>query len=201
MTEKPFERPDSFPSGKRVRVSGIFLVGFMGAGKTTVGRALAQSLGWPFIDLDHRIEIMEGLAVVEIFRQHGERGFREREHQALRAVVLEVSRGMPAVVALGGGAFVQSENYELMASADRPSVFLDAPVEELWRRCSVAGEPARPLRTDPNEFRALHEKRRAHYLRSTLRVETDDKTISQIAQEVLNKLGLGSEAAHKERTQ
>src|SRR5579864_2179824 len=122
MTDTPASRRDRTPTRLRVPVCGIFLVGFMGAGKTSVGRLLADQLGWEFVDLDAVIEAREGLSVPQIFREHGERGFREREHVALRGVLAELNRNTAAVIALGGGAFVQPENFELLAAPERPSV-------------------------------------------------------------------------------
>jgi shikimate kinase len=190
MTENAASGRDPSCTGVRSPVWGIFLVGFMGTGKTSVGRVLADHLGWEFIDLDERIEAREGLSVPEIFREHGEPGFREREHSALRALLEERSEVEPVVVAVGGGAFVQLQNVRLLSVPGRSSVFLDTPVEELWERCSAPGEPERPLRTDPAEFRALHEKRREHYMLAPVRVETAGKSVRQIAQEVIENLGL-----------
>jgi shikimate kinase len=197
MTDTPVPHRDSSPTGRGVPVRVIFLVGFMGAGKTSVGKVLAEALGWRFFDLDQQIEAREGLSVSEIFRTHGEQGFRDREHRALRALLGELSPKAPAVVALGGGAFVQAENAELLA-AEGPSVFLDTPVDDLWQRCSELGEPERPLRTDAVAFRALHDQRRAHYLRSTLKVDTRSKTVQQVAQEVIARLDIAQASANKE---
>jgi shikimate kinase len=190
MTDTPAARRDSSSTRFCLPLCGVFLVGFMGAGKTSVGRVLAKLLEWNFVDLDARIEAREELSVPEIFRKYGERGFRHREHTALRTLLDELSYDTPAVVALGGGAFVQPENMALLNVPDRPSVFLDTPVDELWQRCISPGEPDRPLRTDPAEFRALHGQRREHYMRSALRLETVGKTVEQIAQEVIESLGL-----------
>jgi shikimate kinase len=200
MTENPASGRDSSRTVVRLPVSGIFLVGFMGTGKTSVGQVLAHRLGWEFVDLDERIEAREGMSVPAIFRAHGEPGFREREHRALRALLEERSEVGPVVVALGGGAFVQPENVRLLSAAGRSSVFLDTRVEELWERCLAPGEPERPLRTDPVEFRALHEKRRAHYMQATIRVETAGKTVQEIAQEVIENLGL-QRVANKETSE
>jgi len=200
MTENPASGRESSRTGVRSPVWGIFLVGFMGTGKTSVGRALADQLGWNFFDLDERIEAREGLSVPAIFREHGERGFREREHSALRALLEERSGLEPIVVALGGGAFVQPENVRLLSVAGRSSVFLDAPVEELWERCWAPGEPERPLRTDPAQFRALYEKRRTHYMQATVRLETAGKSVQQTVQEVIENLGL-QRVANKETTE
>jgi shikimate kinase len=200
MTENPASGRDSSRTVVRLQVRGIFLVGFMGTGKSSVGRVLADRLGWEFIDLDEHIEAREGLSVPAIFRAHGEQGFREREHSALRALIEERSELGPIVVALGGGAFVQPENLRLLSVAGRFSVFLDTPVEELWERCLAPGEPERPLRTDPLGFRALHEKRRGHYMLATVRVETAGKNVQQIAQEVIENLGL-QRVANKETSE
>jgi shikimate kinase len=197
MTDTPVPHRDSSATGRGVPIRCIFLVGFMGAGKTSVGKVLAERLGWRFFDLDQQIENREGLSVSEIFRAHGEQGFREREHRALRGLLGEVCADAPAVIALGGGAFVQAENMELLATKG-VSVFLDTPVEELWQRCSTSGEPERPLRTDAVAFRDLHDKRRSHYLRSNLRVETSGRTVAQIAQEVMTKLNIAHASANKE---
>lgn len=170
----------------------------MGAGKTSVGRRLSQVLAWRFVDLDQRIEARESMAVLEIFRQFEERGFRDREHQALSALVEELRQSGPAVVGLGGGTFVESANFALLTAADTPTIFLDAPVEELWQRCMTIGEPERPLRRDENSFRALHDERRKHYLRSRWQVVTAGKTIEQIADEVIELLGISSETATEE---
>ena len=201
MTENPASGRDSSRTVVRSPLCGIFLVGFMGAGKTSVGRALAEKLAWDFEDLDTRIEARERLTVAEIFRKHGESGFREREHVALRTLLEEHDSTSPIVVALGGGAFVQPENMSLLSLAERPSVFLDTPVEDLWERCKAPGEPERPLRTVPVQFRALHERRLAHYEQAAIRIETAGKTIQQIAEEIVQILDLQSRVAHKEPTE
>jgi shikimate kinase len=190
MTDTPAPRRDLSSTRSNVPVCGVFLVGFMGAGKTSVGKALAESLGWSFVDLDHAVESREGASVPEIFQQHGEQGFRQREQQALEALVDQLSSSNPTIVALGGGAYVQPENAKLLRSAGTITVFLDTPVDELWQRCCEPGEPERPLRTDPVAFRALHEKRRVNYIQSDVRVETAGKPIRQVAQEVIERLNL-----------
>src|SRR5579864_9418816 len=100
----------------------VALTGFMGAGKTTVGRALADLLKWRFVDLDSEIESRYGQSIPEIFAARGERRFRELEAEALRSV-LEQPTG-PAVIALGGGTFVQPENADLLRRVDVRVVFL-----------------------------------------------------------------------------
>ena len=166
----------------------IFLVGFMGAGKTSVGRVLATTLGWRFIDLDDRIEAREGRKIREIFEQSGEAVFRNAESAELRALLAELN-GPATVAALGGGAFVQPENAALLQRSAAPIIFLDATVEVLAERCcSELG--VRPLFQDPASFRALHESRRPAYLAATLRVDTTSKSIDAVADEIIARLGL-----------
>jgi shikimate kinase len=99
-------------------------------------------------------------------------------------------RQSPCVVALGGGAFVQAGNAALIEKAEVHSVFLDAPVEELLRRCEKE-QKERPLRQNPEQFRELYEKRRQSYMRAILRIETSGKDVDTVAAEVACSLGLG----------
>ena len=187
--------------GRKVRAIGrqsgaraVILIGFMGAGKSSVGRALAERLGWAFEDLDERIERRERRKVPEIFRDSGEPEFRRAEHAALRELLKELSAGNERVVALGGGAFAQKRNARLIEAAGVPIVFLDASVEELWRRCreqALQHGIERPLLGSLEDFRDLYAARRTHYLKASLQQETGEKTIEEIAAEVVQALGLG----------
>jgi len=170
------------------RLQTVFLVGFMGAGKTSVGHALSRRLGLPFEDLDDRIEDREGKTIAQIFRESGEAGFRRAETAALRAL-LEEPVSSSRLVALGGGAFVEPVNAVLMNDAQAISVFLDAPVEELFRRCDEQ-ERVRPLRQNPKQFRDLYEKRSSSYSKASLRIETGGKDVEAVAAEVACSLGL-----------
>jgi shikimate kinase len=175
------------------RLSGIFLVGFMGAGKTTVGYALAQYLNWAFEDLDVRIERLERRTVPEIFRDSGESEFRRAEHAAVRDVLAEMNGGAVKVVALGGGAFVQQNNAELLRTAGVSTVFLDAPVDELWRRCSKQADEAgaeRPLLLSIDQFRELYEARRKLYLLASHTIQTAGRSVEEIAADIAETLGL-----------
>jgi shikimate kinase len=167
----------------------VFLVGFMGAGKTSVGRALSQRLDCPFEDLDDRIQNREGKTIEEIFRESGEPAFREAETAALRALLRE-SRSPVRVVALGGGTFVHASNTSLIKQAGVHSVFLDAPVEELYRRCEME-QKSRPLRQTAEQFRELYRARQSYYGRAAFRIETNGKDVNAVAAEVACKLGLG----------
>jgi shikimate kinase len=174
-------------------LSGIFLVGFMGAGKTSVGRALACHLNWAFEDLDERIERLERRTVPEIFRESGESEFRRAEQAAVRDVLTELEGGAVKVVALGGGAFVQESNAALLGASGVPTVFLDAPVEELWQRClKQAAETGaeRPLLRSIEQFRELCETRRKHYLQASYKIQTEGRAFEEIATEIAATLGL-----------
>lgn len=173
--------------------NAIFLVGFMGAGKTSVGRALGQRLNWIFEDLDDRIEAREGRTVAEIFRDSGESEFRRAEHSALLYVLKELQAGGARIVAVGGGAFVQKENAGLLRGSGLPTVFLDAPAEELWQRCCAQASDsgvARPLLRSIEEFRKLYETRRSDYSRAFLQIQTGNRTVETIAAEIAATLGL-----------
>ncbi|MFZ0761179.1 MAG: shikimate kinase [Candidatus Sulfotelmatobacter sp.] len=180
-------------SGRPCAGRAVFLIGFMGAGKSSVGRTLGEQLGWEFEDLDERIEVRERRKVGEIFRASGEVEFRRAEHAALRELSRELVAGAQRIVALGGGAFAQKRNARLLQAGCFATVFLDAGVEELWRRCREQAEQQqveRPLLGSLKGFRKLYEARRPHYLKATLRQETSGKTVEQIALEVVGALGL-----------
>jgi len=171
----------------------LILIGFMGAGKSCVGRALAAKLGWAFADLDERIERSTGRKIAEIFRESGEAEFRRLEHAALKTVLVGLRSGRGKVIALGGGAFVQAANISLIEAARIPTVFLDAEVEELWSRCEQQAREdsvERPLMASRDRFRDLHEQRRPKYMKATLRVETGGKSIDFVVAEVIRGLGL-----------
>lgn len=166
----------------------IFLVGFMGAGKSSVGLALSRKLGWPFEDLDVRIEAQERRSIEQIFQQSGESAFRQMEHAALRSLIRDLGAA-PKVVAVGGGAFAQGNNAALLEETGFPVIFLDAPVEELFRRCQEQ-QLNRPLRRDLEEFRSLYEARRPDYLKAAVRIETSGKDVEKVAAEAIKSLGL-----------
>jgi shikimate kinase len=178
----------------------VILIGFMGAGKSSVGRALGRQLGWTFEDLDERIERREGRKVHEIFRDSGESTFRRAEHAALKELAKELGTGAERIVALGGGAFVRKQNALLIESGGVPTVFLDAGPEELWRRCRRQTEQQgveRPLLGSLENFRELYEARRPHYLKASFRQETGGKTVEEIAAEVVQALGLGGSSGRR----
>ncbi len=166
----------------------------MGAGKTSVGRALAQRLNWAFEDLDERIERREGRTVAEIFRDSGESEFRRAEHAAVRSVLAELEGGAVRVVALGGGAFVQENNAALLKAAGVPTVFLDAPVEELWQRCSKQASRSghgTPIAAQHQPIsRTLLKLGASITCRRRSRFKPAGRTFEEIAAEIAETLGL-----------
>jgi shikimate kinase len=144
----------------------IYLVGFMGAGKSTVGRALARRLRWPFFDLDHEVEQRAGLPVAELIRERGEAAFRALEHEALE----RIADGPRAVIATGGGAFCRAPNVELMKRTGT-CVWLDPPVEVLFERIERSGRP-RPLFGDREQATALLDARRPWYQQAHMHIDT-----------------------------
>lgn len=168
--------------------SVVSLVGFMGAGKTTVGRALAMRLGWRFEDLDGWIQVREGRSIEQIFQQQGEAVFRDLEHLVIGKILTAAKSG-PLVLALGGGAFCFEPIQEMLRNPETPAVFLDAPVEELFRR-SEQPDVVRPLRRDRDQFRQLYEQRRPAYLKARLCIETGGKDVAAVVEEIIFGLKL-----------
>jgi len=183
------------PRSRREQASvyTVALIGFMGAGKTTVGQELARRLNWRFADLDQLIESREGRTIPQIFQTEGEAGFRALEHGVL-AESLAVPGSGSTVLALGGGAFVVEKVRALLRERQVPAVWLDAPAEELFRRCEQP-EVVRPLRRDPEQFTKLYEQRLSSYRQADLHVITKGKEISAIAEEIVMRLALQPRSA------
>jgi len=148
----------------------IVLVGLMGAGKTTVGRRLANRLGLPFVDADSEVEAAAGQTIPEIFETHGEPAFRDGE----RKVIARLLSNGPQVLATGGGAFMDPET-RASVRALGISVWLKADLDVLMRR--VGKRPTRPLLKADNP-RAVMEKlmqeRNPVYAEADIALETGD---------------------------
>jgi shikimate kinase len=190
MSNRPCGQRETAMSAPDSGSRTIFLVGFMGAGKSSVGAALSRNLGWPFEDLDERIETQEGRSIEQIFQQSGETEFRRIEHVALRSLIRDLGSSHK-VVAVGGGAFAQENNAELLEAAGFRVIFLDAPVEELFRRCQEQ-QLNRPLRRDLDEFRRLYDARRPCYMKAAVRIETSGKDVEEVAAEAIKSLRNGA---------
>lgn len=168
----------------------IALVGFMGCGKTTVGRMLAERLGWRFVDLDTRIVERTGSSIVDIFRRHGEPEFREIETEVLDRTLGETSeRGFSTVLALGGGTLTRLENLGRLRQFGATLVWLDCPVDDLLKRC--AGVTDRPLFRDEASFRHLFEERLPHYRQADFRVDATAEP-AQVVERVLTLVRLSA---------
>lgn len=159
------------------RLRRIYLVGFMGVGKTTVGEHLARELGYPFADLDREIESATHKGIPEIFRDEGEPRFREIESAALRSV----SALPEVVVACGGGTLTLGESRELIRRSGI-SVWLDAPLEILLARCRTGDH--RPLLADDATMEALLRSRLPAYRESVLRVDVSSDPPEEIARRI-----------------
>ena len=156
----------------------------MAAGKTVVGRSLAHSLGWSFVDLDAVIEAGEGCAVRDIFASRGEPYFREREKAAL-AQVLE---GSEQVIALGGGAVVDSDNLTLLKQRSLLIWLKVSPRTVLGR---VGESDDRPLLRGPDRLKRIEElsaQREAVYAEADMTVDTDGLTVDQVVQRIQRQL-------------
>ncbi|MFP5501123.1 MAG: iron-containing alcohol dehydrogenase, partial [Candidatus Sericytochromatia bacterium] len=143
----------------------IILVGYMGAGKSSVGRALAERLGWKFVDTDELIQALSGRTIPELFAD-GEPFFRQWEAQAIATLFAEDR----LVIAAGGGALTHPESRRMLQALG-PTVWLDAPPDVLWARAGQ--DPDRPLSLDEADFRARHAARLPLYRQSPLRVDTE----------------------------
>lgn len=159
----------------------VFLVGFMGAGKTTVGEALAAALGWTFVDLDRLIERREGRSIREIFERDGEPEFRRLEREA----IISCRELNAAVIALGGGAYVAEANRKLAREIGL-TVWLDCPLDLCLRR--ITGDAARPLLRSREEMADLFERRRPAYALADVTIETGERSQEELAAEILNSL-------------
>ena len=160
----------------------IYLVGFMGCGKSSVGRALADELGWTFIDLDEDIEKCVGSPIAQIFDAQGEANFRALETEALQKRVQIARSGQPQVISLGGGAFTIEQNIELVLNHG-VTVWLDAPLDVIERR--IAEETHRPLARDPVRMKKLFDQRRASYALADYRIETGQDDPAVIVSRIL----------------
>jgi shikimate kinase len=157
-----------YGSGTMVAMTSVYLVGFMGSGKSATAEALATLLGVPAVDLDAEIERELGRTIAEVFAHEGEAAFRAAERRLLAALV---ARGESRVVALGGGAFAAEENRDLLAEAGEISVFLDLPFAVLRDRLAAA-DRSRPL-YDPATAAVLFATRRPAYLQASAVIRLD----------------------------
>ena len=163
----------------------VYLVGFMGSGKSTVGSRVAQRLGLPFVDLDDLIEKQDGRKIQDIFRESGEIRFREIESEILG----RVSRTSPRVVALGGGTYADPANRAIVDGTG-VAVYLETTFETILER--VPSDDMRPLFSSRERIRELYDERLASYRMAPVRVTTDGFEPNEIAGRVVLALQAGS---------
>jgi shikimate kinase len=156
---------------KLKRTPGIYLVGFMGCGKSTIGRMYADEIGWRFADSDEDIEASQKTTISELFAKFGEEEFRKIESSVIHTRIQSVRRGMPLVMSLGGGAFTREENIELLHE-NGITVWINTDFDVMRHR--VAGHDHRPLARDPKRFRELYEQRLPWYRRAEFHVDVPD---------------------------
>ena len=164
-----------------MRAEKVYLVGFMGSGKTSVARALAERLRWEPVDIDQLIEERELMPVSEIFARRGEGHFRAVE----RSVLLEQLGTRHRVVATGGGTFVDPINRAAI-NRDGVSIWLDVPLDRLIDRVPADGR--RPLAGDRAEFERLYAVRRAAYEQAHHRLDAGRTSIHALVEQVADWL-------------
>lgn len=163
----------------------IIITGFMGSGKSTVGRALARQLNCPLIDLDQIIEREEGRSARQIIEEDGEPRFRDLENQMLAKTLTDSAE---QVVALGGGAWISEKNRQLVRDQGVVSVWLDAPFDLCWKRIAASGG-GRPLARSEADAGILFAKRRSSYELAAVHIQiTEHKSVEEIATEIIQAL-------------
>ncbi|MCL5736783.1 MAG: shikimate kinase [Actinobacteria bacterium] len=161
----------------------LLLTGFMGSGKSTVGREVARRQGWKFIDLDRQIVAESGMDIPSIFQDEGETGFRRWESNVLRNVLEQASSGESVVVALGGGALVDPANRALVKGRAIVA-YLEVDCAEAWARVHRSD---RPLAKDRGEFELLFESRRSTYEEAAdLTICSEDRSIGDTVDKIIS---------------
>jgi len=162
----------------------VYLIGYMGCGKSAIGKRLSFSTRLPFYDMDTEIEKRLGMTIPEIFEKYGEAYFREKETEFLRSF-----RNENCIIATGGGVAMKRENRELMRSTGLV-FYLNAPFRDIWRRIST--DRNRPIvqRSTRNELEQLYNERLPHYLKAAhFKVETENRTLRQVTDYLAFQIG------------
>ena len=164
--------------------TGLILIGFMGAGKSTVGRALNRHTGLPLVDLDEVIVQQQGRSIPQIFAEQGESAFRCYETEALRSL----DSVQPRIMATGGGIVGRPENWPLLRQLGR-LIYLRAEWPTLKSR--LVGSTGRPLASSEvsqEALRELLEQRRPLYEQADLIVDTDNREVDEVVREILHRI-------------
>jgi XRE family transcriptional regulator, aerobic/anaerobic benzoate catabolism transcriptional regulator len=183
----------AYPARSHSPAKRIALIGLRGAGKSTIGRALAQKLNLPFVELDREIERAAGMELSEIFALQGKDAYRQLEMRCLEAVIDQHSH---VVIATGGGLVTEPAAYELLLATCQV-IWLKAAPESHMARVMAQGD-LRPISGHPqamDDLRAILEDRQPLYARAHLTIETTDTTHEQAVRAVAKAVGLADPAA------
>jgi shikimate kinase len=162
----------------------IVLTGFMGAGKTTVGRLLAKRLGWRFLDVDMEIETATGATIAQLFQERGEPWFRQLEHETIRGLLTADS----VVLALGGGAIEDARTRKLLVSSDETRlIHLEVTLETVLLRCQGT-ESIRPVLQDQANLERRYRHRLPLYRESHLTLAADSLPPTAIIDAILDSI-------------
>lgn len=167
---------------KLKRTPGIYLVGLQGCGKSVVGAVLAGKLGWAFCDIDTVIESREGMSISRIVETRGSAEYQRLESEVIAQCVHRVQTGSPLVVAVGGGAFLQRQNVELV-SGNGVSIWLDCPLPTIRRR--LADSHDHPLSTDASGLEPIDLGHKAGYSAADFRIAIDSDRPEDAAEAIL----------------
>lgn len=165
------------------QIHNLTLIGFMGTGKSTVGRRVADALHFTFLDTDDVIEARAGATIQEIFQHHGESAFREWEHR----IVEELTRRNKTVIATGGGLPANEANLASLKSHSLVVCLWSSP-EKIWQR--VKGQTHRPLLNNPDplgRIKELLETRAPYYRQADVLVNTEFRSLQEVTQQVIHQ--------------
>lgn len=166
----------------------IALIGFMGSGKSTVGRELARKMAYPFVDTDEEIERKAKKSIPEIFEEHGEKYFRRLEEEVLSEII---ENNEEMVISTGGGIVLSERNRRILREKTI-TILLQAGVEELYNR--LKDETNRPLLAVENpqeEIKRLLEEREEYYNTADIKVNTDGLQVAEIVEIIVEKISTG----------
>jgi len=163
-------------------VKAIYLTGFMGAGKTTIGEQLGIELSLPVIDTDKEIEKKQGLTIKQIFEQYGEAYFRELETEILKTLPSE-----NVIITTGGGIVIKRENRELMKNNGQ-IILLHAEIDVVYDR--IHADPNRPIasKKSKQQLASLYLSRKSFYEDCSIKIETGNKSIAEIVKDMILRL-------------
>jgi shikimate kinase len=162
----------------------IILIGFMGAGKSTVGKRLAAVLNWKFIDTDLVIEEVAGMSISNIFRRYGESRFRSEES----LIIKKVCSSQSCVISTGGGTVMNPENFDVLKRSGFV-IYLYVSLEDVLQRVGSSDRPL--LKRSPEEVLLLWQSRQETYAQAHCTVDTTNKGVEEVVNEILRLLEEG----------